>query len=186
MTPAFSQPPIDWGQLAAATGVSAGGGVSSAHGLRALELLVGEENCRAAVDEYVSGTPTAELARSVLSIVRPHCAMAHCVKIALHEPSDQKRGLALELLRVFGDHRVWPHVGKLLTDPSSVVRYWAIALIGELLGRGEISEQEALPLLQVASKDHDAKARAAVAAVAARHIGREASARAGLPAVPDE
>src|SRR5262249_56261219 len=75
--------PIDWEQLAREVGSLREDGehCSSDLGLRALEVIVGEDRLRAAVDYYVAGGRGSELARFVLLALHPSSALCPCYEI---------------------------------------------------------------------------------------------------------
>lgn len=177
---------IDWARLSTESGARPGSGISTKHALRGLELLLGEANCRTAVEQYVEGSAAAEFIRQVLSIVRPWSAMLSCHRIASGDLPDAPRATAVELLRSLADRRTLPWVDEYLSDPAEGVRYWAIGMIDSLISRGEVTREEALPRLQMAARRKDPKQLSAVADVSLRHFGVDGVARHGLPSEPGE
>src|SRR5262245_25985198 len=93
--------PIDWRALAERLGALRAGGESggSELGRRALEAILGPEALRAAVDYYAAGLPGAELARSVLALLRPWPAMERCLEVWRSDAGSTARRAAVELLR---------------------------------------------------------------------------------------
>lgn len=73
---------IDWRALAQQVGdlnpdgSEKGSGTES--GIRALELIIGEENIRGAVDHWTSLKPGFETAEKALLIIRSTVAMEYC------------------------------------------------------------------------------------------------------------
>ena len=72
--------PIDWEELAQELGTLRPDGESggSDEARRAIELLLGEDRLRQAVDYYVAGRRGSELARHVLWQLHPWSAMQRC------------------------------------------------------------------------------------------------------------
>jgi hypothetical protein len=71
---------INWEKLAVDLGLLTAQGEHSGSGeaRRALEIILGEDALRAAVDYYVAHGRGGELARSVLWQLRPWSAMSRC------------------------------------------------------------------------------------------------------------
>src|SRR5262245_34338481 len=112
-----SQSPIDWETLARTFGSLDENGEhgSSTIAREAIEILIGKERLRDAVDYYVDCRPGYELARMVLWQIRPWCAMERCYEIFMGHDLERRRA-AVELLRVAGDHRVLPWISEFLND----------------------------------------------------------------------
>jgi len=119
---------------------------------RALELIVGEDALRSAVDHYVRLEPGAELARMVLWQLHPWSAMERCYEIAKTAPSVEERRAAVELLRVVADRRALPWVGELLGDDDAEVQIWATGVLDQLLWSELIEPEEAEDLLRAAEQ----------------------------------
>src|SRR4051812_43307752 len=98
---------IDWKQLGQQLGTLRVDGESggSSEALRAIELLLGEDQLRAAVDYYVAGHRGCELARSVLWQLHPWSAMQRCYEIYRSDADVGAKVSAVELLRVVADRR---------------------------------------------------------------------------------
>src|SRR5262252_8373103 len=86
---------------------------------RALEMILGEEALRAAVDYYVAQRSASELVRSVLWLLRPWSAMVRCRELAALSNETETRRSAVELLRVVADRRALPWVSEFLDDKDS-------------------------------------------------------------------
>ncbi len=74
---------VDWEALARQLGAFEGhrhGTEFSSSGMakQAIEIILGEETLKSAVDYYISGQPGSGLARSVLWQLRPWSAMQYC------------------------------------------------------------------------------------------------------------
>ncbi len=132
--------PIDWQALAKELSTLQGNedGVateigSRSHALAAVELLLGTERIADAVDYYVTGQPGAELARSVLWLLRPWSAMLRCREIFDSGVDQRARRSAVELLRVVADGRALPWVDDFLTDADPEIQVWGILVLEQLL-----------------------------------------------------
>lgn len=129
--------PIEWRKVADEIGAlnpdgsEQGAGTSS--GLRALELLLGEENIRGAVDWWASGEPGAFTAEMVLRIIRSTVAMNYCYEIYKNEPDTRRAGAAVFLLYEMADDRVLPWVAEFLEDASMTVRWNGVMALQNIL-----------------------------------------------------
>ena len=127
----MSLPSIDWSELARKLNMVHSGSTSNAK--RAFEVVIGDDNLRAAVDTYVSFGDGAELARSVLWHLHPWAGMQRCHEIYLSGDDIADRRRAIELLRVVADARVLPWIQQYLDDPDPEIRAWGIGVIDQLL-----------------------------------------------------
>lgn len=91
---------IDWEALAVQVGALTGDQESGGrlYAQRAIEILLGEDNMRQAVDYYILGEPGSELARFVLWQIHPWSAMKHCYDICKSNADIEVRRSAIELL----------------------------------------------------------------------------------------
>lgn len=105
-------------------------------GHQALELILGVEAIRSAVDYYIAGRPGFELARSVLAIIKPFSAMERCVEIARSEADIEHRRSAVELLRMIADRRGIAWATEFLHDDDDGVQIWAAGIVDQLLWSG--------------------------------------------------
>lgn len=142
--------PIDWQQLALDLGTLRADGESGSAILarQALERIIGDGQWRAAVDHYVLNRPGFELARSVLSLVRPWAAMQRCHELFLHMDDQAARCSAIELLRVVADRRVLSRVPEYLSDANPGVQYWAAGIVDQLLWSDLVEPEECTALLE--------------------------------------
>lgn len=126
---------IDWEALAKVVGSiqqdceRGGDGLARA----ALGEILGSNEIVAAVDFYVSGRPGAELARSVLRILKPWPAMSRCREIYETSPNLDARRVAIELLRVVADRRVLPWIPSFLRDADEGIQAWGAGIVDQLL-----------------------------------------------------
>lgn len=122
---------------------------------RALELILGERNIRAAVDAYIGFDDGAELARSVLWLLHPWSAMQRCHEIYQSGSEIEHRRRAIELLRVVADRRALLWIRQYLDDPDSVIRMWGVGIIDQLLFSSLIDPDECSELLTYARQHMD-------------------------------
>jgi hypothetical protein len=106
---------IDWRLLAK----QVGGGSGTESGIRALELIVGEENIRDAVDHSITFEPGAEAAEQVLLIMRSTVAMEYCYEIYKNEPNTERAGRAIFLLSEMADWRFTRWARELMEDNNT-------------------------------------------------------------------
>src|SRR5215831_9679300 len=72
---------------------------------RALDLIFGEEQLRAAVDHYIAHRPGSELVRKVLRILHSWVATQYCYEVYHSDVSIEQRRTAIELLHFIADSR---------------------------------------------------------------------------------
>jgi len=142
--------PVDWHAIATRLGTLRADGESGGSdlGRRALELVLGPDTLRAAVDYYVAGRPGGELARSVLALLRPGPAMDRCLELWRGHPDPVVRRAAVELLRVVADRRALGWVADFLRDADEGVQTWGAGVVDQLLWSGLAEADECGPLLE--------------------------------------
>jgi hypothetical protein len=140
---------IDWAALAQSLGTLHEGGESGGSNVarKALELIIGESEIRAAVDYYVSQNIGAELTRHVLWQIRPWSAMQRCCEIYEHSDDIDERRSAIELLRVVADGRAVPWVEQFLDDPDDGIQNWGAGVVDQLLWSDSVDPEDCKHLL---------------------------------------
>ena len=143
---------IDWQKLSAELGLLTADGEAggSNDARRALELIIGEDALRASVDHYVAYRRGYELARSVLSQLRPWCAMSYCYEIFKGPQELPARRAAIELLRLVADRRALPWIPEFLHDSDPDIQAWGIGVLDQLLYSELIWPDEAEELIETA------------------------------------
>ncbi len=143
---------IDWKVLAIQLGTlklgepcSESGG--SRYGQKAVELLLGEDNVRKAVDCYIAGDPGFELARSVLSLIRPWSAMKYCYDLYRSESDIETRRMSIVLLCDVADERALDWISEFLEDEDANIQGWGVGVLEQLLYWGLVEESDAEPLV---------------------------------------
>lgn len=156
---------IDWRAIAQQVGdlnpdgSEKGNGTES--GIRALELIVGEENIRGAVDQWTSLEPGAFTAEKALLILRSTVAMEYCYEIYKKEPDTHRAGAALFLLSEMADWRFMQWAREFMEDSNSGVRWNALCALGQVL-QGPLGDEGiavAKELLVKAETDPDQRLR---------------------------
>lgn len=153
--------PINWEELARHLDLLRPNGEcgSSKSALRAIELLLGEENLRATVDYYITHGPGSELARNVLWQLRPWSAMQRCYEIYRSDVDVETRCSAVELLRVVADRRALPWVHEFLNDTHQGIQIWGAGLLDQLLWSELVQPEECVELLEEMSRHPTAGVR---------------------------
>lgn len=129
------------------------GNSGSDHAAReALELLLGEATIRQAVDHYIAGRDGAELARSVLWLLRPWSGMQYCYEIYQSNADIETKRFAIELLRVMADRRVLPWIEDFLNDADEGIQNWGIGVIDQMAFKDLVSESEVQTLLNKSAR----------------------------------
>jgi hypothetical protein len=143
------RPFIDWESLARSVGTLRDDGEwgGSDFAVRALAEILGPDEVRAAVDYFVRSGRGAELARSVLWLLRPWPAMLRCFEIFQTSSEVDARRSAVELLRVVADKRVLPWVPMFLRDADAGTQAWGAGVVDQLLWSNLAKAEECADLL---------------------------------------
>lgn len=125
---------IDWISLGKQVGTGGGNieSVSTQDAQRAIEILIGEDNLREAVDYYIDGKPGSELARFVLRQFHPWSAMEYCYEIYKSDKNTERRMFAVELLRAVADKRALQWIDEFLADNDSQIQVLGIEILDYL------------------------------------------------------
>ena len=152
---------IDWESLAKKLGSLKDFGETSSSEMarQAIELLLGEDAMRKAVDHYVSFQPGFELARAVLWHIHPWSAMQRCYEIYRDSKDLEHRRTAVELLRVVADRRALPWVQEFLQDPDPGIQQWGIGLVDQLSWSSLINLDQARSILDSARQHENPHVR---------------------------
>jgi hypothetical protein len=156
---------IDWKALAEQIGGLQPDGsdrtVGTQGGRRALEILIGEENLREAVDCFISLRPGAFTAEMVLKIIESEIAMNRCFEIYRTEPGTDRACSAVFLLGSMANDKALPWVREFLEDSNQAVRLNGLRVLQCIL-YGPLNDEEmakARELLAKAEMDSDAFVR---------------------------
>ena len=128
---------IDWKELSTQVGdlnpdgSERGSGTES--GRRALEMLIGEENLRNAVDHCISLEPGAFTAEMVLKIIKSEIAMKLCFEIYKTEPDTSRACDAVFLLGSIADYKALSWVREFLEDSSLPIRLNGLRVLQNIL-----------------------------------------------------
>lgn len=139
---------IDWEAVAMQVGdltwqgnVRKGSGTES--GRRALEILLGEENLRDAVDYFISLEPGWDTAEMVMKIIRSKLVMNRCLEIYKTELNTERACSAVFLLGSIADYTALPWIPDFLEDSSEPVRLNGLRVLQNVLYAYEsLSEQQ--------------------------------------------
>jgi hypothetical protein len=140
---------------------------------RALEMVLGPDKLRAAVDTYVEAGDGAELVRSVLWLLHPWSSMERCHEIYGSTARIERRRAAIELLRVAADHRALPWVRHYLDDPDPEIRSSGVGILDQLLFARLVDEAQCAELLAHARQHADPLVREKVAEIDEHQLGRK-------------
>ena len=156
---------IDWKHIASQVdGLTPDGReriVGTEGGRHAIEILLGENNLREAVDYWIDGQPGCFTAEMVLKVARPRVAMERCYEIFKSSTSAERRSAAVFLLACFADVEALPWINDFLNDTEKVVRWNALQVLRYILygpvGNNSISLIR--DLLNKADSDPDLETR---------------------------
>jgi len=145
---------INWKSLAEQLGTLRDDGEISSAGYarQAIEMLLGEENIRQAVEYYIGGKPGSELARDVLKEIQPWSAMEYCYDIYKSSADIRNRRLAVELLRAVADYRVLKWIPEFLGDEDEEIQMWGAGILDQLVYTGLLSGEDAEEVLNKMDK----------------------------------
>ena len=156
---------IDWKELAKQIGGLHPDGsdrtVGTQGGRRALEILIGEENLRGAVDYFISMRPGAFTAEMVLKIIESEIAMNRCFEIYRSEPGTERACGAVFLLGSMANDKALPWVREFLEDANQAVRLNGLRVLQYIL-YGPLNDEDMAvvkKLLESAEMDPDAFVR---------------------------
>ncbi len=143
---------IDWKKLAGDLGLLSENGEigGTEYANRAIELLIGEDRLRAAVDFYVTGRGGSGLARSVLWRIQAWSAMQRCYEIYRSDAPVEIRRSAIELLRVVADHRALGWVKEFLADPDDSVQNMGAGVLDQMIWGGGVQPELCREHLKIA------------------------------------
>ena len=156
---------VDWKELAKQVGdlnpdeSEKGSGTES--GQRALEILIGEENLRHAVDYFMTDAPGAFTVEMLLKVMRSKAAMARCYEIYKMEPGSLRACNAIFLLGSIADKKALPWVNEFLEDDYFPVRLNGLKVLQTIL-YGPLNDTDirtAKELLDRAESDSHAPVR---------------------------
>ena len=126
---------------------------------RAIEISLGEDDLQTAVDYCVSDKSGSQFARSILQQLHPWPAMQRCYQHFLEGDAETRRS-AIELLRVFADHRVLPWLDEFLDDTDPLIQYLGTEILDQLVWSGAVKDKECVDLLAKIREHPNAEVRA--------------------------
>ncbi len=133
--------PIDWDQLEQERQARRDAGLPA---ISVLELIIGEDRIREAVDFYVAHAyrDSTELVLSFLRRFRPLSAMQRCYKIIQSDANRETRRAAISLLTDIADGHALDWIDEFLADPDDWIQQGAINILDQMLFGGGIREYE--------------------------------------------
>ena len=156
---------IDWEKIAREVGGLSADGCEQVAGTvgarRALELIIGEQNIREAVDWCADERPGAFTAEMVLRILSSTVAMNRCYEIYKTEPGSHRAGTAVFLLYEMADYRILPWIREFIEDESHTIRWNGLMALSPILS-GPVNDDHialAKELLSKAESDSDDRIR---------------------------
>jgi hypothetical protein len=152
---------IDWREIASKVGGLEPDGseriAGTDGGRRALEILLGEENIREAVDHWADQKPGEFTAEQVLIIISSTIAMERCYEIYKQDPASNRASAAVFLLSEMADSRVLPWMREFLDDDNEGIRWNGLMALRMVL-EGPLGDEGiaiAKELLTKAASDSD-------------------------------
>ncbi|MBM4256368.1 MAG: ankyrin repeat domain-containing protein [Deltaproteobacteria bacterium] len=175
---------IDWQALAQQLGTLRSSGESGGDdpARRALDVIIGPEQLRAAVDHYLAYRPGRELVRSVLHILHSWTATQYCYDVYRSNANLDMRRAAVELLRFIADNRALVWVEEFLTDEDAEIQGWGLALVDQLLFSERAFPEECSPFLDKAEQHANPHIRVRAAEIK-RSFPSLAGQKNGVPSV---
>lgn len=151
---------IDWNDLAEK--LQNENGSSTWLACDAIELIIGHDNIKKAVDYYIDGigTESSELIRGVLWQIHSKVALHYCYEIFQNSSDLNRRIAAVELMRVLADTQkcseVLDWIPQFLADPDPTIQNWGIGVLDQLVTSELIDETIAKDMLNT-YKNHSSK-----------------------------
>jgi hypothetical protein len=175
---------VDWHTLAQQLGTLHDSGESGGSdlGRQALELIVGVDALRSAVDYFIMGAPGSELARSVLALLKPSSAMERCLEVARSDADAESRRSAVELLRVVADRRGIDWAAEFLRDEDEGVQVWGAGIVDQLLWSGLADRDDCGQLLEAMERHPNVGVQRYAALVRSFLASRQKQAEPDAPA----
>ena len=122
---------IDWDQVGATLSTGGSGGTWVAQ--MALELIIGEDRLREAVDCYIDGRPGADLVRLVLQDLQPPSAGRGCIEVFRSDQDLERRLRAVDLLCLVAVNDQLFAVEELLNDPNPTIQERGAVILENLV-----------------------------------------------------
>lgn len=138
---------VDWEELA--TEVGAGSFYSSPMGLRAIEMLLGEDFFAQAVEYCINLDEGWMLVEGVLRILRP-LGMKHCYHIYKTSHDLEKRRSAVWFLKYTSDRQVLEYIPEFLADPDEHIQRTVIEILDQMMFWDEIDYEDMISVLESA------------------------------------
>jgi hypothetical protein len=126
-----------------------------------LEILIGEENLRNAVDSFISLEPGAFTAEMVLQIIKSEIAMNRCFEIYKAEPDTYRACSAVFLLGSMANCHALSWVREFLEDNNEAVRLNGLRVLQSIVC-GPLSDADTAivkELFDKAESDSDSTVR---------------------------
>jgi HEAT repeat protein len=158
---------IDWKRIAEEIGNPREEGNRLEAGQRALEILIGEQNLREAVDHIISLAPGAFTAEIVMKIIRSRVAMRRCLEIYKSDSDIERARLAVFLLGSIADCTALPWIRDFLEDSDENVRVNGLRVLQTILyaysamSEGQLATAKELVSEALSSSDPALRERAA-------------------------
>jgi hypothetical protein len=97
-----------------------------------MEIILGDDAIKDAVERYVRGDSASEIIRSVLSVLRPTSARNHCCQIFKSQRSIEERRSAAGLLSSCAVRETIDWVCEFLADSDEGIQNWGASLADQL------------------------------------------------------
>ncbi len=162
---------IDWAALAERLGGKRGDVPATARA--ALAEVLGTEAIEAAFERCLRRDPGHEVARAVLTWLRPVAAVKYGFGVYRQEGALERRRRAVELLAALGDASTAGWIGEFLADPDSSIQADGAALLDHLLWNFLIEPDEVEFELRSIREHGNADVRARAAKIRAYLAARD-------------
>jgi hypothetical protein len=183
--------PIDWESIAKQVGDirpdgTELGGVGTSGGRRALELVVGEQNLRDAVDHMVLMRPGWNTIEMLLSVMVSEVAMDRCYEMFKMEASLEIRNAAVFFLGAYADDYALKWIAEFLADENERIRDNGLRVLSRilygLLGDNDIPVAQ--QLIERAERDPDPHVRERAAKIRHYQLGKHLEQLVPVPRIP--
>lgn len=138
---------VNWEKLASEVG--AGSFYSSSMGLRAIEMLLGEDFFAQAVEYCIDLDEGWMLAEGVLRILRP-LGMKHCYHIYKTSHNLERRRYAVALLKYTSDRQVLEYIPEFLADPDEQIQRTVLEILDQMVFKRAIDYEDMISIMETA------------------------------------
>jgi len=152
---------INWKELACKVGaVTPEGEVGGTeYARKALVEILGEDLIIGAVRAFLALESGSELARNVLWVLRPDCALRECFRRFSESQDVEERRLSVALIASIPNRLAVEWVQEFLDDKDSEIQSWGATVLLNLVFEDQVEEDEVRSLISVCERHQNETVR---------------------------